>query len=198
MIRKRRQKIHVVPHRRRREKKTDYHLRLKLLKARKPRFVVRKSLNNITCQIIDFDPKGDKVLATADSKELKKFGWDINCGNIPAAYLTGFLCGLRAKKKNIKNAILDIGLYTSTKGSRLYAALKGAVDSGLDIPHSEEILPEDERIKGIHIAEFAEKIKSESPGEYKKRFSGYLKKKIEPEKLPEIFEKVKNNILQKT
>ena len=39
----------------------------------------------------------------------------------------------------------------STKGSKIYAAIKGAKDGGISIPHSEEILPSEERISGQHI-----------------------------------------------
>lgn len=144
-----------LPHRRRREGKTDFRLRLKLLKSGKTRFVVRRSLNNIVCQVVKYSPKGDHILASSDSRELKKMGWKHHCGNIPSAYLTGLLCGARAKNEKLQDLILDMGLYTSVKGSRLYACLKGALDSGLKIPHSEEILPTQDRVSGKHIADYA-------------------------------------------
>jgi len=187
-------KKYRIPHRRRREGKTDYRARLKLIKSQLPRLVVRKSLNNIICQLVEFNEKGDKVLTYADSKELKRFGWKVNCGNIPAAYLTGMLCGLRAKKKKISKAVLDIGLYRSTKGSRLYAAMKGVIDAGISVPHSEEILPNEKRIKGAHIADYAKLLKSEKPSLYKKMFSAYLKTGVEPEKIREMFEATKKEI----
>ena len=49
------------------------------------------------------------------------------------------------------NAVLDIGLAASTRGGRVYAALKGMVDGGLDIPHSEDVFPDEERLTGVHI-----------------------------------------------
>ncbi len=149
----------VLPHRRRREDKTDYRLRLRLLKSGDSRFCVRKSLNNIICQVVQYKPDGDVTLASSDSKELKKFGWNFHCGNIPSAYLTGYLCGLRAKKNKIDKCVLDAGLYPSIKGSRIYAALKGAVDSGVKIPHSEKILPPEDRIKGKHTPQAEKMIK---------------------------------------
>ena len=176
--------------------KTDYHRRLRLLKSRKPRIVVRKSVKNVICQVVEYHIAGDKTLFSADSKELSKFGWDAGTGNIPAAYLTGLLCGVRAKKK-VKEAVLDSGLYRSTKGNRLYAALKGAVDGGLNVPHSEEVLPNEDRIKGQHIASYAERVKKESAESYKKMFSGYLKAKVVPESLPAHFEEVRASILAK-
>jgi large subunit ribosomal protein L18 len=145
--------IYLIPFRRRREKKTNYKKRLALIKSGKVRVVIRKRLKNISVQFISYNPKGDETIASGFSTELKKFGWDVSRGNLPAAYLTGFLAGKRAKEKNIKEAILDIGLQTSTKGSRIYAALKGVLDAGVNVPHSPDILPSEERIKGKHISE---------------------------------------------
>ncbi|MEM5790957.1 MAG: 50S ribosomal protein L18 [Candidatus Aenigmatarchaeota archaeon] len=140
-----------IQFKRRREGKTDYKRRLKLLSSKKPRLVVRKSLKYIRAQIIEFDKKGDKTIASAFSKELEKFGWKYSFKNLPASYLTGLLIGKRAIEKGVKEAILDIGLYPSTKGSKIYACGKGALDAGLKIPIKEEILPSEERIKGEHI-----------------------------------------------
>lgn len=185
----------ILPHRRHREGRTDYHLRLTLLKSRKPRLVVRRSLNNFICQIVRFEEKGDIVMASADSKELKAFGWKFHCGNMPAAYLTGLLCAERAKKHKISEAILDVGLYLTTPGNSLFSALKGAVDGGLEIPHSEEILPANDRISGKHISEYAEKIKAENPAKYKRIFSSYLRDKADPKEMPAMFEETKKKIL---
>ena len=77
--------------------------------------------------------------------------------NTPAAYLTGMLFAAKAKKAQQDRAVLDIGLNRATPGARVFAALKGAVEAGLDVPHSEEILPSDERIKGAHIAAYNKK-----------------------------------------
>ena len=142
---------HSVPFRRRREGKTDYRARLALLKSRLPRAVVRKSLKNIQVQFIEFEMKGDRVLTTASGRELKKFGWGGSCSGIPAAYLTGFLAGKRALKNGIDRAVLDIGIERPTKGNKLFAALKGMLDAGVDIPHGEEMLPDESRIRGAHI-----------------------------------------------
>jgi large subunit ribosomal protein L18 len=142
----------VILLKRRREKRTNYKKRLALLKSDKTRLVIRKRLSNISVQFINFDSKGDQTITSAFSSELKKHGWT-KTGNIPAAYLTGLLAGKRAKAKKIEEAVLDLGLQTSTKGSRLYAALKGVLDSGVNVPHSETILPNEDRIKGKHISE---------------------------------------------
>jgi len=142
-----------VPFRRRREGKTDYRKRLKLLLSGKPRIVVRKTLKHTIVQVIDFDIKGDRVLVSAHSNELKKYGWQANTGNLPASYLTGLLCGKKALKKGIKEGVLDIGLHSPVRGSRVFAALKGLVDAGMQIPHSKEVFPQEERIRGEHITE---------------------------------------------
>lgn len=143
-----------IPFRRKREEKTNYAKRLKLLSSDKPRLVVRRSLNNITVQIVKFKPEGDFVVAAATSRDVEKFGWKYNKKNIPCAYLVGYLIGKRAAEKKIHEAIADIGLFTSVKGSRLYAAIKGAIDGGLKVPCSKEILPADDRIKGKHICSY--------------------------------------------
>ena len=142
----------IMQHKRRRNLKTNYKKRLALIKSEKARLVIRKRLNNISVQFINFDSKGDKTIASAFSTELKKLGWKFSLGNIPSAYLTGLLAGNKAKGK-IKEAVLDIGLQTSIKGSRIYSALKGVLDSGVNVNHSENILPSEDRIKGLHISE---------------------------------------------
>ena len=148
-----------MPFKRREEGKTNYQKRLQLLKSGEHRLVVRKSLNYITAQIVEFDKKGDKIIATTVSKELKKLGWNFACDNLPAAYLTGLIIGKKSLDKKINDAVLDLGLYTSVKGSKVYAVVKGANDAGLNISVDEKILPSDERIKGGHIAR-NEKFKS--------------------------------------
>jgi large subunit ribosomal protein L18 len=139
--------------RRRREGKTNYKKRLKLLLSEKPRLVYRKTLKYIIGQIINFDKKGDVTLVGITSKILKKYGWKFACDNTPATYLTGYLLGKMALSKGIKEAVLDIGLYTSTKGGRMYAFAKGAIDAGLNVPCDEEMFPSEDRIKGLHISE---------------------------------------------
>ena len=141
----------IIKHRRRREQKTDYRKRLGLVKSGKVRLVIRKSLDNMRIQFVEYTPQGDVTLVSVLSNQLKKLGWNNSSGNLPASYLTGYLAGKKALQKKIKEAILDTGLQTSTKGSRIYAALKGVVDAGVNIPHSKDILPEEKRIKGSHI-----------------------------------------------
>ena len=142
-----------VGFRRRREGRTDYRRRQRLLRSARPRAVVRKTLNQTLVQIVLADASGDRVVASAQSLDLKEHGWSVGTGNVPAAYLTGFLAGKRALAKGVKGAILDIGVQEPTRGGRLFAALQGLVDAGMDVPHDEEILPAKERIRGEHIGE---------------------------------------------
>jgi len=139
----------VVRVRRRRENKTDYKARIGLLKSDIPRFVVRKTNRYIIAQVIKSREAQDSVMHSVNSKELQSYGYNSSFKNIPASYLTGFLLGVKARK-DIKKAILDIGLQRSTKGSKLYAALKGFIDSGIEVSHSKEMLPDEKRIKGEH------------------------------------------------
>ncbi len=143
-----------VKFRRAREGKTDYRARKQLLISRKPRFVVRKSIKHTNIQLILPAKEGDVTIACAKSSDLKKYGYAGGTGNVPSAYLTGLLLGYRAKKKGQTEAILDLGLYLGTNGGRIYAALKGALDSGLEIPHDPEIFPSEDRILGKHIDKY--------------------------------------------
>lgn len=163
--------------------KTDYKKRISLLKSKKLRLVIRKSLKNIWAQIIQFNSNGDKILLSAHSNELKKYGWKLSKRNIPSAYLTGLLVGTKAKQKDIKEAVLDIGFYRSIKGAIIYALLKGAIDAGLNIPHSKEIFPIEDRIKGKHIFD-----------NYNKNKEKFTKHK--PENIQKEFEEVKSKILK--
>ncbi len=142
-----------VPFRRRKEGKTDYRYRLRLLKSGLPRAIYRRSNRQITVQIASFKYEGDEILAHSTSKELKKYGWAGSLSNTPSAYLTGFLTGKKALKKGIKSAVFDMGLHIPSKGCRAFAVLAGLVDAGMDIPHGSEELPDEKRIKGEHIGE---------------------------------------------
>lgn len=141
----------IVPFRRKREQKTNYKKRRTLLESGKPRLVIRKSVNNMVAQIVNYQPDGDTVVATFKSDILRKMDWKRNTSNLPAAYLVGYALGKRAIEKGVTEAIVDLGLQTTTS-SRLFACLKGAVDAGLQIPHDPSIFPEESRIFGEHIA----------------------------------------------
>jgi len=183
-----------VPFRRRREGKTDYHARRALVLSRVPRLVVRLTLKHAIVQVVEAETIGDKVTVSAHSSELaKKYDWLGDCGNVPAAYLTGLLCGYKAAAEGLEKAYLDIGLHVPSKGARVFAAMKGFVDAGVEVPHSEEILPDEDRISGKHIAEYGKLLASE-PEVYQQRFNALLGRGLRPEKLPEHFAAVKEKI----
>ena len=86
---------------------------------------------------------------------MDSFKWpaDASRKSVPACYLAGFALATSALSKGHSEAILDIGLAASTPGNRVYAALRGMADAGMEIPHSDTVLPSDERVNGEHIGE---------------------------------------------
>jgi large subunit ribosomal protein L18 len=144
--------------RRRREARTDYHQRLRLLKSGKPRLVARKSNKQVRAQLVVTGPQGDQTVAAAESTDLAEHGWEAPTGNMPAAYLTGLLAGLRAVEAGVEEAVLDIGLNSPTPGSKVFAIQEGAIDAGLEIPHNDSVLADWQRTRGEHIAEYAESL----------------------------------------
>jgi large subunit ribosomal protein L18 len=178
--------MYTVHYRRKSKGRTNYKKRMAYLKSGLPRLVVRRFNRNILAQVVQFEEKGDKVLVSAHSSDLKKLGWVYNTGNIPASYLVGYLVG---KKSPVKKMILDMGLHTPISGNRLFALLKGVIDAGVDTPYSKDILPPEDRLKGKHIAQYAKKL-----GDHKIIFSLYKKNNADPEKIGDAIEKTKSQI----
>lgn len=178
--------------RRRMEGRTDYRQRLALLKSRKTRAVVRRTLNNIHIQFVQYERSGDRVVSETLSKHVRKYGWKFHGGSLPSAYLAGLLAGLRARKAGVGESVLDGGLQTSVKGNAIYAAALGIKHSGISIPLGN--MASYERISGKHIAEYARKLKAEDKKEYAKRFSSYIKNSVDAEKMPENFEEVRKKL----
>ena len=142
--------------RRRQSGQTDYHRRLKLLRGKKARAVVRVSNTRVTCQMVNWSAGGDMVVASVTGSDLiKKYVWPAQFSqkSVPACYLAGFALGKESISKGCSEAVLDIGLAGSTVGGRVFSALKGMIDAGMEIPHSEVVLPEDDRINGEHISD---------------------------------------------
>jgi large subunit ribosomal protein L18 len=140
--------------RRRKAGLTDYRRRLKLLRGEMPRAVVRISNTRTTCQLVSWSADGDLVSVNMTGTDLvKKYGWPSNRSlkSVPASYLVGFAMGKAAVANGASDAVLDIGLAANSKGGRVYAALKGMSDAGLEIPHSEDVYPDEERLNGAHI-----------------------------------------------
>jgi large subunit ribosomal protein L18 len=142
--------------RRRREGRTNYHQRLRLLKSGKPRLVARKSNQHVRAQLVITGPQGDRTVASAVSSDLEEYDWEAPTGNMPAAYLTGLLAGKRAVEAGLEEAVLDIGLNSPTPGSKVFAVQEGAIDAGLEVPHNDDVLADWTRTRGEHIAEYAE------------------------------------------
>ncbi len=186
-----------VPRRRRREGKTNYYKRYKMVRSKKARLVVRKTNKYIIVQLVYPTPVGDYTLVAAHSRELVKyFGWKGGTKNTPAAYLTGLLAGLRAAKLGMAEAIPDIGLHRPTKGAKVFAAIKGVIDAGLKVSCSEEVMPSEDRIRGETIAKYAEILAESDPERYNRQFSEILRRGLDPRELPKHFDQVKNLIMQ--
>jgi len=176
-----------VPMRRRREVRTDYHQRLRLLKSGKPRLVARASNRHVRAQLVTPGPAGDETHAAASSEELAGYGWEAPTGNLPSAYLTGLLVGQRALDAGIEEAVLDIGLNTATPGNKVFAVQEGAIDAGVEIPHNESVLADWSRNRGEHIAEYAEGL--DEP-----LYSG----SFDATELPAHFDEVRERIQEET
>jgi large subunit ribosomal protein L5e len=222
--------------RRRREGKTDYYARRRLVaqdknkyNSPKYRFVVRFTNRDVICQIAYSKIVGDVILASAYSHELPKYGIKLGLTNYAACYATGLLCARRVLSKlkladkyegktkvdgedytvepNEKGpqpfyALLDVGLVRTTTGNRLFAALKGACDGGVEIPHSEtrfvgynheESKLDGEALRkhlfGGHVADYMRKLSEEKPKTYAKQFSGYIAAGISADDLEAVYSK---------
>jgi len=100
-------------------------------------------------------------------------------------------------------ALLDVGCRPTTTGCRIFGALKGAADGGLDIPHSEKRFPgydrdakeydadmHRERIFGGHVGEYMEYLEEEDNQKYQEHFAKFLENEVEADGLEELYEKV--------
>ncbi len=176
-----------VPYRRRREGKTNYRKRLRLLSGRKPRIVVRITNRRVIAQYIKYEPDGDRILLSVSSDMLRDYGYLGDLNNTPASYLTGILFGKKCLDSGYSSGILDIGLRVPSRGSRVFAFLKGVVDAGVDVPHSPEVFPDDSRIRGEHIAEYY--------GQAKDRFGETEKRGFNPQNYPDHVDELRKKIL---
>ncbi len=150
---------------RKQERKTNYKKRLGMLKSGKNRIVIRKTNNYIIMQLVYSSEAKDKVIFGVTSRELLKNGWSENLKgslkSLPACYLAGYLFGKKLIEKEEKEKILDIGLARNIHGGRIYAALKGIVDAGVEIKVNEKVFPSDDRIMGKHLKEDVQKVFNE-------------------------------------
>lgn len=181
-----------MPPRRRREGLTDYRKRLKLVKSGLPRLVIRRTNRYLIVQLILSKAGGDQTVITVTSKKLAKYGWRGGFKNLPAAYLTGLLAGKMALSKGYEKAIVDLGLQRPVYGSRLFAAVKGAADAGLEIPAAEEVFPDEDRVRGEHVKEYFNSLAEQQDRvQFRRCDPGFYSR------LPDVFEEVKNKILER-
>ncbi|GFH05536.1 component of cytosolic 80S ribosome and 60S large subunit [Haematococcus lacustris] len=194
----------------------------------KYRLVVRFSNKDITCQIVYATIQGDVVVTAAYAHELPEYGLKVGLTNYSAAYCVGLLCARRVLTKfgladtyagqeepdgadyNVEAVedgprpfycLLDTGLKRTSTGSKVFAALKGALDGGLDIPHNEkrfvgygnkkldaEVLQK--YILGGHVSEYQETMQEEEPEKYASHFSKYVDEGIEPGDIEDMYKEV--------
>jgi len=229
-------KRYQVKFKRRREGKTDYYARKRLViqeknkyNTPKYRLTVRFSNKDIVAQIAYAKIGGDIVVTSAYAHELPRYGVKVGLTNYAAAYCTGLLLARRHLKKlklddtykgvteasgeiyNVESqegqpgafrCYLDVGLSRTTTGARIFGAMKGAVDGGLDIPHSESRFPGYDgeskkydpaahraRIFGQHVADYMRHLKEEDEDVYKRQFAQFLKEGLEPDTLEQMYKK---------
>ena len=144
---------------RRRENRTDYKLRMNLLKSGTPRIVVRKTNKYFIVQAVKSNEAQDRVIIGVTSKDLIELGWDAkkvgSLKSIPAGYLTGLLLAKKLKKGGY---IMDLGMARTISGSRIFAVVKGLIDGGIDIPADKKAFPSEERINGEHLKDDVSKM----------------------------------------
>lgn len=174
-----------------RNNKTNYRKRKAVLISKRNFVTVKLSNQNIHCQLIKPSIKGDLVLAHASSKELENHSWKGSSNNLSACYLVGYILGKKMISKKLDSAILYIGKTSFT--SKVASCLKGISAAGVNIPLSEDSLPDENRINGGHISKIASSLKTDQE-KYEKRFSKLIENKIDPEQYSTHFEEVKSKI----
>ncbi len=181
----------------------------------KYRFVVRITNADVVCQIIYSKIQGDIILAAAYSHELPAFGVKVGLTNYAAVYCTGLLCARRAlvklgldkvnfeeTERNAFKAFLDVGLARTSTGAKCFAALKGAVDAGLNVPHSEKRFPGFDATKstldgevlrkyifGGHVADYMRQLQEDEPEAYARQFSRFIKAGVTADSMEAMYTK---------
>lgn len=141
--------------RRRREGKTDYLARRKMLQGNKPRVVFRKTNKYVIGQYVLSNAAQDSVKIGLNSKKLLAYGWPKeNLGGLKsttASYLLGLLLGKKIQKEKLETPIVDFGMLKTIHKNKLFGFILGLKDSGLEIKCPEEAIPSEDRIKGEHL-----------------------------------------------
>lgn len=195
----------------------------------KYRMIVRFTNKDIICQIAYARIQGDVIMCAAYAHELPRYGIKVGLTNYAAAYCTGLLLARRILQKLKLDSIyagndkvdggeyfvesedgqpgafrcyLDVGLARTTTGARVFGALKGAADGGLDIPHSVKRFPgydsaasefnaETHRshIFGKHVSDFMAMLKEDDEEGYRRQFSQYIKNGIVADGIEAMYKK---------
>jgi large subunit ribosomal protein L5e len=225
-----------VKFKRRREGKTDYYARKRLIiqeknkyNTPKYRLIVRISNRNVTTQIAYARIEGDVILSAAYSHELPRYGVKVGLANYASTYATGLLLARRVLQKlkldkiyagakeangaeyNVEDVdgqpgafqcFLDVGLARTSTGAKIFAALKGAADGGLHIPHSNKRFPGFDKEKGeykadvhrkhilgVHVADYMKQLQGDDDDAYKRQFSQYIKNGITADSVEAMYKK---------
>ncbi|MDQ3837779.1 MAG: 50S ribosomal protein L18 [Thermoproteota archaeon] len=174
--------------------KTNYRKRQALLVSRQNFVTVKITNQNAMAQIIKPELGGDVVKVSVHSRELRQHGWKGSLNSLPACFLLGVLLGKKARQNGIDKAILYIGNKAFT--SRIAACMKGILESGLDLPVSEDSIPSRDRLTGLHIAEYATRMKKEDIRKYNQVFSSVIRQGLMPENYQSHAEDIASQIMQ--
>lgn len=181
-----------TPFRRRAEGRTNYTKRLAFVKGGLTRAVIRKSTNNLSVQLVQTEKGNDAIVVAAHTKELSEYTYKGHGGNIPAAYLTGYLAGKKlAAKQKSGDVIVDLGIQPAIHGTRLFAAIKGMVDAGISVKADPVSFPKVERLAGKHVDAYAQKEPSKMN---RSQFASYVKENVSVEKFSAMVETTKKTI----
>mmetsp|Transcript_126048 Transcript_126048/g.177842 ORF Transcript_126048/g.177842 Transcript_126048/m.177842 type:complete len:297 (+) Transcript_126048:35-925(+) len=219
--------------RRRREGKTDFRARRRMVcqdknkyNSPKYRLIVRLTNKDVICQVAYSKVQGDMIVADAYAHELPAYGATVGLTNYAACYATGLLCARRLLKKYKLDtkyegctevngeyyeveegegarpfkAILDLGLARATTGARIFGALKGAADGGVNVPHGDKRFPgfskgnldaekHRQRIFGVHVAAYQKELLKDNQDKYNQLFSRYKAAKIQPDGIEGMWKK---------
>jgi len=205
------------------------------------RLVVRHTNRKVVCQIVHATIAGDKVMCQALSTELPNYGIKAGLTNYAATYATGLLVARRLLKqlgleeafegveeadgeefhveeevdedeRRPFKAILDIGLVRTTVGAKVFAAMKGAADGGLHVPHNCKrfpgyVAPEEkgqeaefnaealaDRIYGRHVSEYMESMEEEDQQKYEAHFAKYIAAGIAADDVEDMYKNAHSKI----
>jgi large subunit ribosomal protein L5e len=198
-------------------------------KTPKYRFVVRRTNQDVVCQIFSSDLNHDVCLASAYAHELRRYGIQYGLTNWAAFYAAGLLLARRVNKKfNLDyeghaeitgedyhvepnfgaaapfRALLDIGLVRTTTGARVFGALKGVCDGGVDVPHNDRRFPGSKKegdefkgdpevvkkyIFGGHVADYMRSLSENNEEAYNRQFKRLVDAGIGADDIEGIYKK---------